>query len=202
MARRSLAAGTLWHAVRNVLLDPKEPDLITGEPAIPTVPCLLARMAAIVDREAFTAQFLEKVATSSPAAAAALAVERARRPHPLAICHHCRHCIHSATTATTASTHTLPPLLSAQGRFSKQHFTEDLEIYEALEQTGEIDILKPKRNGSLKAAIACDDEGFLDFLQSILKVSQRSTRCPPAPPPHTALGGLRRASCLVPRAPP
>ena len=36
----------LWTG--NVLLDPKEPDLITGEPAIPTIPCLLARMAAII----------------------------------------------------------------------------------------------------------------------------------------------------------
>ena len=58
-----------------------------------------------------------------------------------------------------------------KGRFSKQHFTEDLEIYEALQETGEIDILRPKRNGNLAQAIACNDVGFLDFLQTVLQIN-------------------------------
>ena len=79
-----------------------------------------------------------------------------------------------------------------KGRFSKSHFTEDLQIYEAIQETGDIDILcefpaatyarlrlltplstgvGPKRNGSIQQAINCDDEGFLDFLHFILKIN-------------------------------
>ncbi len=53
------------------------------------------------------------------------------------------------------------------GRFSKQHFTEDLEIYEAIAETGEIDILRPKRNAVLGEAIECGDEGFIHFLKEV-----------------------------------
>ena len=59
---------------------------------------------------------------------------------------------------------------AGSGRFSKQHFTEDLEIYEAIAETGEIDILRPKRNALLGEAIECGDEGFIQFLKHILQI--------------------------------
>jgi hypothetical protein len=59
---------------------------------------------------------------------------------------------------------------AGSGRFSKQHFTEDLEIYEAIAETGEIDILRPKRNALLGEAIECGDEGFIQFLKHVLQI--------------------------------
>ena len=44
-------------------------------------------------------------------------------------------CVCADRTAFTAE-------FLSEGRFSKQHFTEDLEIYEAIQETGEIDILR------------------------------------------------------------
>jgi hypothetical protein len=53
--------------------------------------------------------------------------------------------------------------------------SQDLEIYEAIQETGEIDILRPKRSGTLGQAICCDDELFLDFLQTVLQINPIGT---------------------------
>ena len=147
-----------------------------------TVPCLLARMAAIIDRHAFTAEFLEKGAFSTDVCAHS---SSSRCLFALALV------VASPVVAgcTVRSLGVSALLLTARslsaavcgcalspGRFSKQHFTEDLEIYEAIAETGEIDILRPKRNARLGEAIECGDEGFIHFLKEVCLQIQPDNR--------------------------
>ena len=82
-----------------MLLDPKEPDPVTGEPAIPTVPCLLARIAAIIDR-------------SGPCPAAVLP-PYCRRP---------------STALTLPFRDCFTAEFLEGGRYAKHYFTEDLQV--------------------------------------------------------------------------
>eukprot|EP00898_Chlorokybus_atmophyticus_P005989 jgi/Chlat1/6391/Chrsp44S05846 len=62
------------------------------------------------------------------------------------------------------------PSLLEKGRFVHKYFTKNYQLFERSEETGQYELLVPKRS-SLRHRLPCGDNLFVDFVQTLLTVN-------------------------------